>query len=351
MKQERLTAKAALIYFALMMPDPQRGELIRRLIDEKQLPELAAEGLSQYTIELLASNGRNFVDGFKASLEYGEDDTIAAETVLMLLDLLLDDRSNSLSRVTRAQLFATLLTLCDALQQAYGNHELSQQLDKAFGLYRLVSEGLPSLSFEPSGQTHYGSYIKADCLKKCDDYSEVSDLEEETTIQASASKLPQFWKGFDGVEKNLLKSLYRQLCDGQLLFTAEQCSEDNFLALFEGVTGYEHQAPRPFCACSSLDYWGVFLSVIYKGNKGFALKDGSKVKRSSGEVSISSLASDVIFDQNGKRAKAKTFDRGSGNKLSADLSQELARQFEEMWKNAQDTNRNAKALNMNLKKR
>lgn len=350
MKQERLTAKAALIYFALMMPDPQRGELIRRLIDEKQLPELAAEGLSQYTIELLATNGRNFVDGFRASLEYGDDDSIEAETVLLLLDQLLNDRNNSLSRVTRAQLLATLLTLCDALQQAYGNRELSLQLDKAFGLYRLVSDGLPAISFEPSSQTHYGSYIEADCLKKCDDYSEATEQDEAAAEQASASKLPKFWKGFDGVEKNLLKSLYGQLCEGQQLFTAEQCSEDNFLAMFECVPGYEHQQPRPFSACSSLDYWGVFLSVIYKGNKGFVLKDGSKVKRSSGEVSISSLACGLILDQNGKRAKAKTFDRGSGNKLSAGLSQELAKQFEKMWQKAQENNRNAKAMNMKLKK-
>lgn len=80
------------------------------------------------------------------------------------------------------------------------------------------------------------------------------------------------------------------------------------------------------------------------------LKDGSKVKRSSGEVSISSLACGLILDQNGKRAKAKTFDRGSGNKLSAELSQELAKQFEKMWLKAQEDNRNAKAMNMNLKK-
>lgn len=351
MNHDLLVTKAALLYLALMFPTQERQQLLDAILHGS----VAHQEMLQEptTVEVLARNGRNFVEGFMAALD--TDDALPDEAVLLLLDLLLDDRTSTMGRLERCRLLATLQMLCEACQRAFGTRLLADLLQRAYSLYRVVA-GRPDPELFAPGQTAFGAYITADCLDEQDFC--LPDRPTPTEMTAPArQKLPKFWKTPEGNEERLLRAFYEQLTrpGTAYLFAPEDCPVENFLALFENVPGYELREPLPFNARLSLEYWGVFLSAIYPGRKGYVLNDGTHLKRSSAngqEPSISALAMRLVRDQNGTASNSpSTFDKGSGNSaLGRDERARVADLFTEMLRRAYDATRSGSQSHELLKK-
>lgn len=311
----RLQVKAAIIYLSLMFPESARHRLLSLLLPEEKVKELL--DFEESNVEYLRANARGTIEYFTESLsEQPKGDQMSDSVVFTFLDTLFNNKSE-VDLVVRSRILASTKTLCAAYRMAYGNNELGLTLQQAYDVLSLVA-GTQPIDFTTGDNFYYGSYIGIDCLSSeelIQEQDEQSLLEEDVLC----CKLPRFSYMIKGQEEEYLTRLYNHLSDEKYcLFTKETCSLVNFLALFEGVSGYESRFPQCFCAASSFAYWGTFLSTIYKGNSGFKLLDGNCIprcqKKDQNGLSISGIAMSIIKDQKGKPCRnPSSFNRGSGS--------------------------------------
>lgn len=349
----RLQVKAAIIYLSLMFPESARHRLLSLLLPEEKVKEMSS--FDDSFEEYLRANVKTTIENYTESewlSEQPNGDQMSDSVVFTFLDTLFNNKSE-VDLVVRSRILASTRTLCAAYRMAYGNNELGLTLQQAYDVLSLVA-GTQPIDFTTGDNFYYGSYIGIDCLsseeliqeqidftsgdsifygnynsKDClssgdliQQQDEQSPLEEDVLCR----KLPRFSYMIEGQEKEYLEALYFLLSDKdhlgkdrKCLFTREACPLDNFLAMFEGVVGYEDKKPHYFCATSSIDFWAVFFSTIYSGRQGFILLDGKGTKLSRGAkrnkdgLSISEFAQSIIRDHDGKKISSpSTFDRGSG---------------------------------------
>lgn len=346
MNQCQLQVKAALIYLSLMFPDRERRSILSILLpgekeDQLEYPELPTEFLS--------SEAKSIIENYEIQLRESPDgDLIPEHAVILLIDTLFNKKSE-IDLVKRSCLLATVLTLCAAFRIAYNNDELGCSLQQAYNVYSKVA-GTQPIEFSSLDQNVYGSYIGVDCLKEEEsalkneeqfnsqietDFLPKQEKQHEPVMGNHCRKFPRFEFLVKGKEREYLKVLYGLLSDTKeyCLFEESTCSIDNFLSLFECVSGYEGKFPTPICAASSLDYWSVFLSTIYKRKN--KMLDNSEMNRHDCSV----LATEIILDQNGKKCSSSTFDMGRGGNMALSTKEDrnkLKKKYTEALQKARD---------------
>lgn len=335
MNDERIIANAALLYYLLLLPKEVRQSVVEQHWQQKIF--LAEQDL--LSVEAVSENVKAFIDGNIEFLQNAPDPWDATEdTLLRIIDVLFNDQRECPSRVERARLLATLQTLGTICIDKYGCNLFSQRFQEALSCYGQIA-AVPSVKFQLSGKPAWGSYVRFDSFLE-PAFLDMTDEEDSDTTAAEGGerqmqKLPKFWKDIRGRDVNLLREFYRLLQkdnDCPLFLSTEEssCSEENFLALFEGIPGYEDKHPQPFRSRASLAYWGIFLSAIYDDCTNIYLGNGKEINRSASdsknadEVSVSSIACALIWPKKGKPSTSpSTFDKGSGT-----LSKKQSSEFE-----------------------
>lgn len=342
------SVKASLLFYSLLLPQPHRQQLQQSLLQGIPETDSLLEGISEIPLSSLVLNARNFIDGFAAMLPNSNIDDVC---VLRIIDQLLNPQS-CIETILRAQLFASLQTLCSAYFHGFGDWSLAQLIQNGYSAYRCIAP-IPSHDFRQEAPSVFGSLITIDCLKDSCDFTETEDsLPMQETTSMPLHKLPQFWKGYKGREEILIKAFYQQLLSADIpLFDPCLCNVERFLSLFEGIPEYANEAPIPVNAAASLEYWGVFLSAIYSGKSGFLMLDGTRIRRSPGntdELSISGIAMQLIRDQNGNAShSASSFDKGSGNYLDKEARADYDRRCKQALQNALELARSGKESHIN----
>lgn len=342
MNDERIIANAALLYYALLLPKQSRHIVIDQQLQQK----FPFEEYDQLTVESVSENVKSFIDGNIEFLQNDPDSWDAStNTLLRIIDMLFNDHDNSLGRIERARLLATLQTIGTICKDKYGCNLFCLRFEEAFSCYRQVAT-VPNVLFQTSGKTAWGSYVQIECFQDPDfpDWDEDDSSDDNPFTNGAADqqlqKLPKFWKDIKGRDIRLLQEFYRLLQkDGDCpLFTSNDessCSEENFLSLFEGVPGYKDRYPQPFRSRAALAYWGVFLSAIYDECANIYLANGKEINRSASDsknpddISVSSIAAALIWPKKGKPStKPSTLDKGSGT-----LSKKQSSDFEQLVHN------------------
>lgn len=336
MNDERIIANAALLYYALLLPKQSR-----HIVIDQQLKQKFSFGeYDQLTVESVSENGKLFIDGNIEFLKNDPDPWDASEdTLLSIIDMLFNDQNDCLNRVERARLLATLQTIGTVCMDKYGCNLFTQRFQEAFSCYGQITP-MPNVKFQLSGKPAWGSYVQLDSFQELNILSTREEDDSDGAlstfegIDQKLQKLPKFWKDIQGRDNRLMREFYRLLqkdkdCPLFLSTDDSSCSEENFLALFEGIPGYEDKSPLPFRSRASLAYWGIFLSAIYDDCTNIYLANGKEINRSatdsknSDELSVSSIATTLIWPKKGKPSTSpSTFDKGSGTlskKQSADF--------------------------------
>lgn len=347
MNDERIIANAALLYYLLLLPKEARQMVVGHHSQQK----IFLEEQDQLTIELVSENVKAFIDGNIEFLQNDPDPWDATEdTLLRIIDMLFNDHNECLNRVERARLLATLQTIGTICKDKYSCNLFSERLQDAFSCYGQVAV-VPNVRFRLSEKPAWGSFVQLESFLEPEflDTNEEEDLDGKIVVagdqELHLQKLPKFWRDIQGRDVRLLREFYRLLQkdnDCKLFLSSDEssCSEENFLALFEKVPGYEDTYPQPFRARASLAYWGIFLSVIYDDCTNICLKNGKEINRSSSdnkdqdEISVSSIACALIWPKNGKPSTSpSTYDKGSGT-LSKKQSLEFEKLVSECYKEA-----------------